>query len=73
MKRYVNKYNTQRYLQISLRQWRNRRGGEGRVSPMTSDGEIFADLPGKKGKGENGEEKKENGKKDGGKLKEGKL
>ena len=43
--------------------------------PPTSDQEISVDLPGKKrqGKGENGEEKKENYISKGGKWKEGKL
>ena len=36
-----------------LIQWRNRRGrrGGGGSAPETSDREIFADLPGKRGKG----------------------
>ena len=44
--------------------------GEDRVPPDTSDWEISADLPGKRGKEkENGAEKKENRKREGGKLK----
>ena len=34
-----------------INQWRNRWGAGGKVPPETSDGEISADLPGKKRQG----------------------
>ena len=49
-------------LKVAPNQWRNWRGGGCRVPPETSDREISAELPGKRGKekGKTEQKKKEN-------------